>query len=49
MDINKNIPFHTLKVCNEEVGEGIALPILIHNGDCFVSNGFFFNSDWVYC
>lgn len=38
-----------LNVHHAEAGDGIALPIIIHNGDWFVSNGFFYGSGYADC
>nr|WP_314488464.1 hypothetical protein [uncultured Kingella sp.] len=60
MDIELNngriiVPHHpelsvfALNVHHAEAGDGIALPIIIHNGDWFVSNGFFYGSGYADC
>ncbi len=60
MDIELNngritVPRHpelsacALNVHHAEAGDGIALPIIIHNGDWFVSNGFFYGSGYADC
>lgn len=38
-----------LNVHHAEAGDGIALPVIIHNGDWFVGNGFFYGSGYADC